>query len=454
MNLKFMRMKKINKILITPLFCLLYFSASSQPGKVIDQVAAVVGNKVILLSDIEAQYLQFISQGNYADEKIKCNILDQLLLNKLLLHQAILDSVEVSEAQVEEKLDRNMEFYIKQIGSQEKLEQYYGKTVLELKDEYRPLIREQLQVQGMQQKITKDIAASPADVKAFFSAIPSDSLPYINAEVEFAQIVHNIPVNVAERERVKKQLLDYKERVAKGEDFSTLAVLYSQDGSAKNGGDLGFHERGELVTEFEAVAYRLKPGEISDPVETKFGIHLIQMIERRGEQFNVRHILIKPKVADEDLAQGKAFMDSVLTLIRTGKIKFEEAAEKFSNDLETRYNGGNVFNPQTGTTRFESDQVNPTDFFQLDKLQPGEISSPILSQTNEGNQVYKILMLKARSTPHKANLSDDYQRMQEAALESLQNKSLNDWVKKKKINVFVQISKDYLNCENLKDWLN
>lgn len=445
--------KRKNNILIV-FFLILNLPSNAQPGKIIDQVAAVVGNKVILKSDIEAQYLQYLSQGNYADEKIKCNILDQLLFSKLLLHQAILDSVEVSESQIEEKLDRNMDFYIKQIGSQEKLEDYYGKTVLELKDEYRPLIRDQLLVQSMQQKITKDIAASPADVRAFFSAIPPDSLPYINAEVEYAQIVHNIPISAAERDRVRNQLLQYKERVAKGEEFSTLAVLYSQDNSAKSGGELGFRSRGELVPEFESAAFRLKTGEVSDVVETKFGFHLIQMVERRGEQFSVRHILLKPKLESQDLIQGKSFMDSVQTLIRDNKIKFDAAAEKFSDDADTRYNGGNVLNPQSGTTRFESDQVNPADFFQLDKLQPFEVSSPILSQTNEGNQVYKILMLKSRTTPHKANLNDDYQRLQEVTLESLQNKVINEWVKKKKNNVFVQIAKDYTGCEELKDWMN
>ncbi|MFI5219235.1 MAG: peptidylprolyl isomerase [Bacteroidia bacterium] len=426
----------------------------SQPSKVIDMVAAVVGNKIIMKSDIEAQYVQYLGEGNYANENIKCGILDNLLFSKLLLHQAILDSVEVTEAQIQEKLDRNIEFYIKQIGSQEKLEQYYGKTVLELKDEYRPLIRDQLLVQSMQQKVTKDVSASPADVRAFFAAIPPDSLPYINAEVEYAQILRKIPVSATERERIKQQLQQYKERINKGEEFATLAVLYSQDNSAKNGGELGLRERGELVPEFESAAFRLKPGQVSDVVETKFGFHLIQMIERRGEQFNVRHILMKPKTGAEDLAAAKAFTDSIYLLIKENKMKFEEAAEKFSDDTDTRNNGGNIFNPQTGNTRFESDQVSPADFFQLDKLKPGEVSSPVLSQTAEGNQVYKLYKLHNRTEPHRANLTDDYQRLQEAALESLQNKLINEWVKKKRNNVFVQISKEYSTCENLKNWMN
>ena len=443
-----------SKHFTTVVLSLVTFLCQAQPGKVIDQLAGVVGNKVILQSEVETQYQQFLAQGNYANEKIKCIILSQMLLNKLLLNQAILDSVEVTDAQVDEKIDRNMEYYIRQIGSKEKLEAFYGKTILELKEEYRPLVREQLQTQSMQQRVVKDVTASPVDVREFFNKIPHDSLPYINSEIEYGQIQKIIPIGTEEKNRVKEQLRKYRERIINGEDFAALAVLYSQDGSSKNGGELGFHGRGELVPEFEAAAFRLKANEVSDIVETKFGYHLIQMIERRGEQINARHILLKPQVSQEDLRIAKAAMDSVYYQVKGGSIKFEEAAEKFSDDMDTRFNGGNVFNPETGNTRFESDQVDPAIFFQLEKLQPGEVSEPFITQTQEGNQVYKIYYLKTRTTPHRANLIDDYQRLQEIALEQKQNKELEDWISRKKNNIYIHIAPEFLECENLKEWLN
>ena len=428
--------------------------ASAQPGKIIDQVAAVVGNKIILRSDIEQQYIQYIGQGNYANEKVQCEILDQLLMSKLLLNQAIFDSVEVNDAQVQERLDRNMEYFIQQFGSQEKLETFYGKTVLELQDEYRPLVREQLLTQSMQQKITSNVTASPADVKSFFESIPPDSLPYINAEVEYAQIVKEIPVSFEAKEKIKEKLLDYKKRIEKGEEFSTLAVLYSQDASAKNGGELGFKNRGDLIAEFEAAAFRLKPNEVSDVVETKFGYHLIQMIERRGERINVRHILLKPEIFSSDISSLKTSMDSVVSLIKSGNRTFSDVAQVYSDDKDTRFNGGNIVNQQNGTTRFESSQIDATVFFQLDKLQPGEISNPVLTTTDEGKQAYKVFYLKTRTNPHKANLTDDYQRLQDAALQAKHSKTLDEWVLKKRSNLYIHITDEYAKCENLKTWMN
>lgn len=453
--LKFTPMTKTkNNFFILIIFMLYNLIADAQPAKVIDQVAAVVGNKIILKSDIQQQYLQYIGQGNYANEKMQCDILDQLLLSKLLLNQAIFDSIEVTDAQVQERLDRNMDYFVQQFGSQEKLEAFYGKTVLELKDDYRSMVREQLMQQSMQQKITANVAASPADVKSFYESIPSDSLPYINAEIEYAQIVKLIPVSAEAKENIKQKLLDYKKRVEKGEEFSTLAVLYSQDGSAKNGGELGFRNRGDLVPEFEAAAFRLKTNEISDVVETKFGYHLIQLIERRGERINVRHILLKPEIAPEDIAAVKVSMDSIAALVRSGTRSFSDVAQVYSDDVDTRYNGGNIVNQQNGTTRFESSQIDATVFFQLDKLQPGEISNPVLTATDEGKQAYKLFYLKVRTNPHKANFTDDYQRLQEAALQAKQVKVLDEWIQKKKSNIFIRVTDSYLNCENLKQWMN
>ncbi len=424
--------------------------------KVVDQVAAVVGANVVLLSDIEGQYQQMLQQTSLRGEELRCRILDQLLLNKLLLHQAGVDSVEVSDDQVEQKMNQNMNYFVQQIGSVEKLEAYYGKTIAELKDDFRPKIREQLIVQQMQNKVTGNLTASPSDVKAFYETIPEDSLPLINSEVEFGQIIRKVPVSPEEKKAAREKLEDIRDRIQKGEEFSTLAILYSQDTeSAKQGGELGFVNRGDLVPEFEAAAFRLKnSSEISPIVETQFGFHIIQLIERRGDRINCRHILIHPKVNAEDMVKTQQMLDSLCREIRQGHITFGEAAEKFSDDKDTKMNSGNVINPATGATRFETDQVDPNILFQLDKLEISEVSNPMLTSTREGDNAYRILVLKSRSLPHRLNLKDDYQRLQELALQEKQNTTLENWRNKKKLLTYIRIADEFKNCPLLNDWVN
>jgi peptidyl-prolyl cis-trans isomerase SurA len=429
----------------------------AQPGneKVIDQVAAVVGSNIILLSDIENQYQQLIQQTTLRGDELRCKILDQFLLNKLLLHQAGVDSVDATDDQVEQKINQNLSYFIGQIGSVEKLEAYYGKTVTELKEEFRPKIREQLVIQQMQGKVTGGITASPADVKRFFESIPPDSLPLINAEVEYAQILRKVPVSAEEKKIAREKLEEIRDRIQKGEEFSTLAILYSQDTeSAKQGGELGFVNRGDLVPEFESAAFRLKnTTELSPIIETQFGFHLIQLIERRGERINCRHILIHAKVSAEDRLKTQLEMDSLSKDLRAGKITFADAAEKFSDDKDSKMNAGNVVNPATGASRFESDQVDPNVLFMLDKMEVNEISNPVLTTTREGDSAYRIIQLKARTLPHRLNLKDDYQRLQELALQDKQNTALESWRNKKKKLTYIRLSDDYRNCPDLKDWI-
>lgn len=441
------------------LLCLLLqgfiLNAQNSGGEVVDQVVAVVGSKVILLSDVESQVQQLLSQTSLRGDELRCRILDQLLLNKLLLHQAIIDSVEVSDDQVEQKINQNMSFYIQQLGSPEKLESYYGKSIAELKDEFRPLVREQMLSQQMQNKLTGGLSASPMDVKNFFESVPVDSLPFINSEIEYAQILFKVPVSPEEKSRAREQLITLRERITNGEDFSTLAILYSQDKeSAKQGGELGFVNRGDLVPEFEAAAFRLKnTTEVSPVIESPFGFHIVQLIERRGDRINCRHILIQPKFSSEDLVKTQAVVDSISKELRNGSMTFEEAAEKYSDDKDSRMNGGNVINPATGATRFESDQVDPAVLFQLDKMEKGEISNPIAATTREGEQAYRILFLKNRTLPHRLNLKDDYQRLQELALTDKQNKVLENWRNKKKALTYIRIADEFRDCDLLQDWL-
>jgi peptidyl-prolyl cis-trans isomerase SurA len=274
MNLKFM----IKYYLLA--LCFLLSSTKmllAQPEQIIDQVAAVIGGKTLLKSEVESQYQQIIAQGTTADPELKCRIIDQLLINKLLLNQALLDSLEVTDSQVDNELDRRIGYMVNQIGSEARLEEYYEKSIPEIRDEFRPLIKDQLLSQQMQGKVTKNASVSPADVRAFFNSIPPDSLPFINAEIEYAQIVINVPVSNEEKIRIRERLEGFRKRVADGEDFATLAILYSIDGSSKNGGELGFVNRGDLVPEFEAAAFKLRKGEVSEIVESKFGYHIIQL---------------------------------------------------------------------------------------------------------------------------------------------------------------------------------
>ncbi|MBP7168637.1 MAG: peptidylprolyl isomerase [Bacteroidia bacterium] len=459
MMMPFNKKKLSRGCLSLSLFLLLllpFRPAMAQPGtdKVVDQVVAVVGAKIILLSDIEAQYQQLLGQTSLRGDDLRCKIVDQLLLNKLLAHQAEIDSVEVGEDQVEQKINQNMSYFIQQIGSAEKLEAYYGKSIAELKEEFRPMIREQLVVQQMQGKITGGVTASPADVKSFFNNIPEDSLPLINAEVEYAQILKKVPVSAEEKKNTKEKLNEFRDRILKGEEFSTLAILYSQDiESAKQGGELGFVNRGDLVPEFEAAAFRLKNiTDVSPIIETQFGFHIIQLIERRGDRINCRHILLHPKVSTEDLVKTQLEMDSLAKALRAGTITFAEAAEKYSDDKDTKLNAGNVVNPASGATKFESDQVDPAVLFQLDKMEIGEISNPIMTTTREGDNAYRILLLKTRSQPHRLNLKDDYNRLQELAVSDKQNRILETWRNKKKALTYIRISEDYKNCPLLNDW--
>ena len=436
------------------LFSLLPISDSfGQQPEVIDQVMAVVGNNIILRSDIEKQYYQAIAQGESGTTELRCMIFDQLLLQKLMINQAALDSVVVTDAQVDSELDKRMRYYIKQICSEEKMEEYFYTTIVQLKSEMKEIIREQLLVQQMQSTITRDITATPNDVREYFNSIHPDSVPYIDAEMEVAQIVRIPPVSAEEKKAVRAKMEEYRKTIMDGGDFTVYAALYSQDNStAKKGGELGLFDRGMMVPEFEAAAFNLKPGEVSQVVETKFGFHIMQLIERKGDQINVRHILLQPKISDADLKKCVQFLDSLRTRIVMGSITFEEAAEKYSEDEDTRYNGGLLINPETGTSHLSPDKMDRLLFFQVDTMALNTVSQPLLMSTAEGKSAYRLVILKSKSQPHKANLKDDYQKSQEVALSEKQNKALSDWIEKKSKNTYIQINDNMNGCAALKHW--
>jgi len=430
------------------------FAQDEGTGKVIDQVVAVVGGNIILESEVEAQYLQYREQQGItgSSSSVKCTLFENMLYQKLLLNQAELDSVVVSDAQVESEMDRRLRHYISLFGSQEKFEEFYQKSIIEFKDELREQVKELILVENVQQTITTNVNVTPSDVKSFFKKIPQDSLPFINSEVELAQIVKMPPVNSEEKERVKNKLQELRYRVLNGENFATLAILYSEDpGSAKNGGELGLYGRGDLYPEFEAMAFTLKNDEVSEIVETEAGYHIIQLIERKGEFVNVRHILLRPKVSPMDLAKAKVTLDSIAVLIKDGSYTFEDAVVKFSDD-PSKNNGGLLINPMTGTSLFESDQLDPKVFFVIDKLEAEELSTPVQFQTEENKDAYRIIYLKNRTEPHKANLKDDYDKLQQWALEEKKQEEIQHWIKDKATKTYVKISDNYKECEFVNSW--
>ncbi|MEI7595963.1 MAG: peptidylprolyl isomerase [Bacteroidota bacterium] len=437
-------------------FLILFFAANcffvNAQDQIVDQVVGVVGSKSILLSDIENQYIQMGVGGEVNNFETKCQILEELMLQKMLLNQADLDSVVVTDEQVEGETERRLRYFISQIGSEKKLEEYFKKSIVEIKDELKESIRDQIMIDDVQKKISGDLKATPSEVKAYYNTIPKDSLPKVSAQVEVAQIVKSPIVTKESKVEARERLAEMRDRIIKGEDFAKIAILYSEDpGSAKKGGELGFYSRGELYPEFEAVAFALKDKELSDIIETKAGYHIIQMIERRGEQINVRHILIQAQVTTEAMLAAQALLDSVATLISTNKMTFEEAAQKYSDD-DTKNNGGIILNQYAGTSKIDVDKVDPSLFFVVDKMRVGEISKPVISRTADGKQAYRIVKLNFRSDPHIANLKDDYQLIQDVALADKKARTMTEWVNKKKATTFVQINGSYLGCDFKYNW--
>jgi len=428
-------------------------AAFSQTGVVVDQVIAVVGNSAILKSDILNQRRQLQGQGVEIGDAPECIIMDDMLFQKLLFNQAIIDSVIVSDEQVEQVLDRRLRFFIQQIGSRERLEAYYGKSIDEIKDEFREVIREQEMARMMESQITQNLRVTPSEVREFFRRIPQDSIPLIETEIILAQIVKKPPVSQQEKDNVKSQLEEYRQRIIRGTSFATLAILYSEDpGSARRGGELGFFGRGELYPEFEAAAFTLRPGELSEIVETQAGFHIIQMIERRGEQFNVRHLLLRPKVSPIELNAARQQLDSLRNVIEQGQMTFEEAALQFSDD-PGRINQGLMVNPVTGTNRFRPEDIDPNLFFVVDRMTVGSVSAPVGFTNEEDQQAFRLVKLVQRTEPRVANIQQDYDFIQQLALQEKRRRAILSWVKTRLPNTFVFIHESFRHCDYELDWL-
>ena len=445
---------KARTLLITLISLVLFLTVRAQDEKVIDQIVAVIGQNIILESDIENQYYQYRMQSGIigGGSSVRCQMLESLLFQKLLLNQAEVDSIVISDTEIQQTMDQRLRYFIAQLGSRERFEEYYGKSIEEFKEEFSSDIENQLKVEKTQNGIVENVTVTPAEVRSFFKDIPTDSIPLVNSMVEIGELIRMPPVTLEQKLMIKDRLRGLRERVMAGETFSTLAILYSEDpGSAKKGGELGFYGRGELYKEFEAIAFKLGDGEVSEIVETQAGFHIIQLIERKGEYVNVRHILLKTKVSPLDLAMAKAYLDTVAGLINTDSLTFDEAVLQYS-DGENKNNGGLLINPMTGTTGFEVSDLDPQVSFVIDKLKVGEISKPALMKTEDGKQAYRLLYLKKRTLPHRANMREDYDKIQSWALENKKAEAFQEWIAKKAAKTYIRINDKFRQCDFEFDW--
>lgn len=427
---------------------LLSFSTVAQP-LVIDRVIGVVGDFHILQSDIEQDYLQLKMSGQYLNPNVRCDIYNDFIERKLLMAQAKIDSIEVGPDMVEIQMESRLDYFISQFGSEQEMEEYFSKTIFDIKDDLREAIQEQMITDQVRGTIVEDVATTPSDVKSFYRSMDPDSVPYINTQVELAQIVTYPRYSDETVFELKERLLDLRKRVQEGEDFGTLAILYSEAPEAARRGEIGFMMRAQLDKAYADAAWALKPGQVSKIVESSFGYHIIQMIERRGERANTRHILMNPK-ADANAKQKAIYkLDSLKTIVEADSLSFDWAAKRYSEDSQTSVNGGLLVNPQTMASTFELDQLPTKDYYMIRNMKVGDLSEPYESTDHNHKLCYKLLYLKTRTEPHRANLKQDYMLLQELALMNKNIEVMKDWYEEKKKSTYIRIDPAYRDCGNL-----
>lgn len=428
-------------------------AGTAQPV-VIDGVVAVVSNEPVLYSDLAVRIDEAERAGEPGGKATACAILENLLFEKLLLEQARIDSVNVDAAQVDAELQRRINYFVQQIGSEQKLEEFYGKSISTIKAEFRERVEDQLLIETMQQQVVGDIRITPRDVEKLYNSIPKDSLPRINAEVEYSMILKTARPPDAEVSRVKRRMEEFRQDIVSGKkDFCVLAILYSEDpGSKENCGELGLVSPGMMVQAFDAVALSLREGEVSQVFETEYGFHIMRMIQRRGEQYNAQHILLRPQTTSADQAAVRSDLERLATSIRLDSITFTRAALTLSDDEETRNSGGTVVNPATGSPRWSMDDLDQQDFFVIDKLKVGEISEPLPFTQADGTKAWRLIRLDRRTDPHVANLKDDQPLFQRYAEAQARQKKISAWILRKLEETYVRIDPDYQDCEMEHPW--
>ena len=426
---------------------LLSLNTVAQP-LVIDRVIGVVGDFNILQSDIEQDYLQLKMSGRYVGPDVRCNIYNSFIERKLLMTQAKIDSVEVGPDMVEIQMESRLNFFIGQFGSEEEMENYFSKSIFDIKDDLREAIQEQMVTDQVRNTIIEDVSTTPSDVKSYYRSLDPDSIPYINTEVELAQLVAYPKYSDEAVFLIKERLLELRKRVQDGEDFGTLAILYSEAPEAARRGEIGFMMRSQLDKAYADEAWALKAGQVSKIVESSFGYHIIQMIERRGDMANTRHILMNPK-ADANAKQKAIYkLDSLKTVVEADSLSFDWAAKRYSEDAETSVNGGLLVNPETRASSFELDQLPTKDYYMIRNMQVDQLSEPYESTDHNHKLCYKVLYLKSRIEPHRANLKQDYMLLDGLALMNKNKEVMQAWYEEKKQNTYIRRDPVYKNCSD------
>lgn len=450
----------IRKFFIVLSFCVCSLILSVQrtvaQDNVIDRVEWVVGDKAILRSDIEEAIRYWVSTGRTFEGDPYCVVGEDLAVQQLFLHQAALDSIEVNESEIIRQVEAQMEHVIQQIGSKEKMEEYFNMNSAEIREMYREQLYNMQMAERMKMKIVGDIKVSPALVRRFVDSLPKDSIPFVQQQVEVQIITMQPEIDLEEIERVKGELREYTERIMNGEtSFSTMALMYSEDpGSARRGGELGFMGRGQFQPEFSAVAFNLTdPGKVSKIVETEYGFHIIQLIEKRGDKVNVRHILRKPQHSNENLKAMLLRLDSLSTGIKEGEMSFEDAVGIYSDDKDTRNNYGIMYNKMSASSHFALDEL-PVDVARvIEKLEVGDISQPFAWLLENGKTVCAIAKVKSRTDAHVATFNEDYDVLRQMYQAKLSEERIKEWVKKKQRDTYVRINKDSRGCDFIyPDW--
>ena len=446
---------KIKFLTFAALVCASYYAIAQD--NIAEEVAWVVGDEPIYKSQIEEQYSQMQYENIPIDGDPYCVIPEKLAIEKLFLHQAEIDTIVVEDATVQQEVNARINLFIENLGSKEKVEEYFRKPIPDMREALMEMMKNQYTIQRVQQELTDDVKATPADVRKYFEGLPKDSIPFVPMQVE-VQIISIKPViPQQEIEEVKSRLRDYANRVNTGEsEFSTLAILYSEDGSSVRGGEVGFKGRTELLPEYASVAFNLTdPKKASKIVETEAGFHIIQLIEKRGDKINTRHILLKPKVSEKELTEGIERLDSLRSDLVAKKFTFEEAAQYLSQDKDTRNNQGLMVNQQNLNTKFEMAQLPQEVAKQVDKLNIGEISEPFIMIDQKTNrEIVAIVKLKSRIEGHKANLRDDYEVLKQMYENHAKREIITNWISQKIENTYIYIEDGWRDCDfEHKGWL-
>ena len=437
---------------------LLSLSLSAKAQTTVDKIVAQIGDNVILLSDIQAQKIQILQAGLELTPEKDCQILEELMYQNLLLNQAILDSIEVSDAQVDAEMEQRIRVIEGQIGGRQKLEEFYGKTIGDIKREFKTVIKDQLLSKEMERTITANVSITPREVRRFYENIPLDSIPLISSQLSFQQIVQYPEITTKDKERAFNKLADIRKKIIKnGKSFSTQARIHSMDpGSATEGGKINA-TRGMMVPQFEAAVFSLDKNGISDVFETNYGYHIVQLLDRKGDDYSCRHILIIPEFEFEAIAVAEKKMDSCYQLLSSGEISWEEAVTRFSNDETTRQNNGTITNPISGDIMWSMEDLNQVDqqiYLLTNSLEKGDLSTPSLyTNMMERKEGIRIVKLVERTVAHRANLKDDYALIKSAAESEKKQKIVSEWTTSKIGNAYIRLDEDYKNCNFSNNWL-